>query len=303
MPEGFIPCGTKSLTEGSVHQCIPAKNNFIIQQWADSFAATGKEEYRQLAIDNMQFVLSAFAAKTENEFHHTWKDDLAKYPAFLDDYAFLIQALIQLQEITADTKWLIKAKAITKFVIESFSETETGLSAGTEQRSCFFFYTPLGQRDVIVRKKEVYDGAVPSANSTMAYNLHQLSLLFDKPEWEQRSRDMLSGLGGAIIRYPTSFGNWACLLQEIIVGTNEIALVGGDFSVIQKELLSEYIPHRVFMSSKGASINFPLLADKQAGDKATIYLCRNYTCQQPVFSAKDLITLINRPKNGELIFS
>ena len=114
---------------------------------------------------------------------------------------------------------------------------------------------------------------------------------------------MLSGLGAAIIRHPASFANWACLLQEIIVGTNEIALVGGDFSVIQKELLSEYIPHRVFMSSKGASINFPLLADKQAGDKATIYLCRNYTCQHPVFSAKDLITLINRPQNGELIFS
>ncbi len=303
--------GKKILLEQRSKRIRPLLDDKIILGWnalmntafSKAFAATGKEEYRQLAIDNMQFVLSAFAAKTENEFHHTWKDDLAKYPAFLDDYAFLIQALIQLQEITADTKWLLQAKAITKFVMENFSETETGLSAGTEERSCFFFYTPLGQRDVIVRKKEVYDGAVPSGNSTMAYNLHQLSLLFDKPEWEQRSRDMLSGLGGAIIRYPTSFGNWACLLQEIIVGTNEIVVIGNDFSGLQAEILSEYIPHRVFMSSERASINFPLLADKRAGDKAAIYLCRNYTCQQPVFSAKDLITLINRPKNGELIFS
>ena len=121
--------------------------------------------------------MTNFANGRSNEFYHTWKNETAKYPAFLDDYAFLIQALIHLQEITADTKWLIKAKELTEFVIDNFSEEETG----------FFFYTNAGQKDVIVRKKEVYDGAVPSGNSVMAYNLYQLGILFDKKEWKERS--------------------------------------------------------------------------------------------------------------------
>jgi uncharacterized protein YyaL (SSP411 family) len=151
---------------------------------------------------------------------------------------------------------------------------------------------------VIVRKKEVYDGAVPSGNSVMAYNLWQLSILFDNNVWKQRSLDMVSSLGRAITRYPTSFANWACLLQEIIEGTNEIALIGDDFSTEHTRMLAEYIPHRVIMASNIPDTAFPLLAGKPAALTTVIYLCRNYTCLNPVFSAKELILLINSGKIG-----
>ncbi len=291
----IVEKGKKILLNQRSKRIRPLLDDKIILGWnalmntacSKAFGATGNETYRQLAIDNMQFLLASFKGKMENEFHHTWKNDIAKFPAFLDDYAFLIQALLHLQEITTDTKWLTKAKSITEFVIENFSERETG----------FFFYTLSGQTDVIVRKKEVYDGAVPSGNSVMAYNLHHLSILFDMKSWQNRSRAMISSLGNAITRYPTSFGNWACLLQEMIVGTNEIALVGQDFSTIHTSLLHEYIPHRVFMASKTADSTFPLLAKKRVTNPSSIYLCRNYTCLNPVFSAKDLMLLINNLEN------
>lgn len=253
-----------------------------------AFGATGNELYRQLAIDNMQFLLKAFEVKESGALHHTWKNEEAKYPAFLDDYAYLIQALIQLQEITADNTWLSKAKKLMEDVIENFSEPETG----------FFFYTPVHQQDVIVRKKEVYDGAVPSGNSIMASNLWQLSILLDKPDWKQRCLDMVSSLGNAIGKYPTSFANWACLLQEITDGTNEIAVIGENYAVEQRQILKEYIPHRVLMAAAAATPDFPLLAGKSSTLTGVIYLCRNYTCLNPVFSAKELISLINRGKNG-----
>lgn len=285
--------GKEKLLQKRNERIHPLLDDKIILGWnalmniacSKAFAATGNEKYRILAKENMQFVFNNFKGKEENEFHHTWKNDKAKYPAFLDDYAFLIQALIQLQEITTETKWLIHAKSITEFVIKNFSEPDTG----------FFFYTPYGQTDVIVRKKEVYDGAVPSGNSVMAYNLHQLSILFDKRDWEQRCLAMTSSLARAITRYPTSFGNWACLLQEIIAGTNEIALIGKDFSGIHNELLGQYIPHRVLMTSETANPVFPLL-EKPVAETTAIYLCRNYTCQNPVFSAKELMLLINSPQ-------
>lgn len=132
----------------------------------------------------------------------------------------------------------------------------------------------------------------------MAYNLLHLSILFDKTEWRQRSLNMITLLGHAVVRYPTSFGNWACLLQEIIAGTNEIAIVGKNAFNIFSELLKEYIPLRVFMSSAEPDPAFPLLADKPARETPAIYLCRNYTCHHPVFSVKELISLINSAPGG-----
>lgn len=292
--KGILERGKEKLLKKRSERIRPMLDDKIILGWnalmntacCKAFEATGENAYKQLAIDNMHFLLQKFTVQEENSFHHTWKNDKAKYPAFLDDYAFLIQALLNLQQITADIKWLMKAKSIMEFVIEHFSEEGTG----------FFFYTPASQQDVIVRKKEVYDGAIPSGNSVMAYNLHHLSLFFDRKEWEKRSFDMVSSLSKAIGRYPTSFGNWGCLLQEIITGTHEIAIVGKNYYDLQKEVLINYLPHKILMAAEAGNPAFPLLREK-APFKASIYLCRNYTCQLPVFSAKELILLINKAEN------
>ncbi len=286
----------KKLLEERNRRIRPQLDDKIILGWnalmntacSKAFAATGNESYRRLAVDNMNFLLQKFAAARTGEFHHTWKNDIAKYPAFLDDYAFLVEALIQLQEITADRQWLVKARSVTEFVMANFSEAETG----------FFFYTPKDQEDVIIRKKEVYDGAVPSGNSVMADNLLLLSVLFNLQDWKKRSADMVSSLGQAIVRYPTSFGNWGCLLQELIIGTNEIAILGQEFDSVHLQVLAEYIPHRVVMASAESDTAYPLLIDKPTTAKATIYYCSSYTCQAPVFSAKELMSLINRAQKG-----
>jgi uncharacterized protein YyaL (SSP411 family) len=293
--------GEKKLFEERSKRVRPQLDDKIILGWnalmniacSKAFAATGNEQFRQLAIDNMDFLLQKFSISNSNKFHHTWKNNVAKYPAFIDDYAFLIQALIHLQEITADTKWLIKAKSITEFVIENFSESEIIFSESSGQPAGFFFYTEKSQQDVIIRKTEVYDGAVPSGNSVMAYNLYHLSILFDKKEWKQRAFDIVSSLGKAIISYPTSFGNWACLVQEMIAGTYEIALTGNGFAKLHPDLLQQYIPHRVLMASATFNPDFPLLADKLITDPPSIWLCKNFSCQHPVTSIKELIPLIN----------
>ena len=287
----LINCNKKLLQERS-KRIRPLLDDKIILGWnalmntacSKAYCATGRDEYRQLAINNMNFMLSNLKGKDDNAYHHTFKEGKAKFPAFLDDYAFLIEALIFLQEITADKQWIEKAKLLTNHVIQNFIEEETG----------FFFYTPVDQQDIIVRKKEVYDSAVPSGNSVMAYNLWKLSLLFDKKEWGEQSLQMASSLSNAISKYPVSFGNWASLLLEITEGTQEIAVVGAETSVVLKELLSEYIPHRIVMATGKEESNYPLLADKQVLAKTSIFLCRNYTCLKPVFSVNELMLLINK---------
>ena len=282
--------GKHKLLEQREKRIRPLLDDKIILGWnalmntaaSKAFAATGNERYRQLALDNMKFILSVF--KTEKGFHHTWKDGLAKYPAFLDDLAFLAEALLHLQEISGDTAWLAEAKKITDHVQEHFREEDTG----------FFFYTPMGQNDVIVRKKEVYDSAVPSGNAIMAYNLYRLGILLDRPEWKQQAMEIVVALGNAVVRYPTSFSYWACLLQEMTAGTLEIAVVGEGFGPERDEILQNYLPHRVLMGASEANPNYPLLAGRNVAGKLAFHLCSNYTCQRPVFSAKELILLINK---------
>lgn len=290
----------QKLMEQRANRVRPITDDKILLGWnalmntacSRAFAATGNETYRKLATENMQFLLRAFSAADTAAFYHTWKNDQARYPAFLDDYACLIEALLALQEITAGTEWLEKAVSLAVYTDEAFSEEGTG----------YYYYTPDYQQDVIVRKKEVYDGAVPSGNAVMAKVLWHLSLLSGDAGkaamWKERSLKMVSTMGRAIVKYPTSFGVWACLLQEICFGTNEIALVGAGFEEWHQEILADYIPHRVLMVSGTGREEWPLLAGKTDVSKPAMYLCRNNTCQAPVFSAKDLMSLIDSAENA-----
>jgi len=283
--------GRKKLLEQRGKRIRPGLDDKIILGWnalmnsacSKAFAATGNGSYKDLAENNMNFLLKNFQKKNGVEFFHTWKNDIAKYPAFLDDYAFLIQALIHLQEITANKDWLLKAKKITEFVLEHFSD----------HASAFFFFTNKDQKDIIIRKKEVYDGAVPSGNSVMGYNLHYLSIIFEQQEWRERSVKILSSIDKVISKYPSSFGNFACVLQEVIEGSHEIVIAGTDYKNAQFELLKEYIPHKVMLATDKPDPSFGLLQDKVTDKPLLVYLCRRFECLPPVISINDLISLIN----------
>jgi len=273
----------------------PSLDDKIILSWnalmntacSKAFEATGKDEYRELAILNMKFLLSNFETHHEH-FLHTKKSDQAKNFAFLDDYAFLVQALLHLQEITGNVEWMFKARQITEYVIRNFSEAQSG----------FFFFTDIKQNDVIIRKKEVYDGATPSGNATMAYNIYQLSILFDIPEWRKRSEEMVTSLSNAGIRYPTSFGIWLNLFLEMIYGTSEIVVMGKNSLNLGEKILAEYIPHKIFVTSTISSEILPLLKEKSTAGPPLIYLCRAYSCLKPVSTINELLGLINnRNKN------
>ncbi|MBO9658297.1 MAG: thioredoxin domain-containing protein [Chitinophagaceae bacterium] len=270
----------------------PALDDKIILGWnalmnkacSKAFAATGEEEYRKLAIDNMRFLLSRFADQ-HGGFFHTWKNDQAKYPAFLDDYAFLADALLHLQEITGDTSWLNEAVKIIEHVSRFFTEEETG----------YFFYTGKDQTDVIIRKKEVYDGAVASGNAVMASLLHRMGILLDRREWRERSDRMVNSLGQAIVRHPTSFGYWAAQVLERATGTAELAIVGTGRSEIYHQLLRAFTPHAVMMGFDGGNSVYPLLDGKTANGPVEVFVCKDFVCQRPVSTFADAMSLINNP--------
>ncbi len=258
-------------------------NALMVTALCKAAAALNEDSYRQLAVSNMDFIIQKF--KKDNagfECWHTYKNGTAKYPAFLDDYAYLVQACIQLQEITSDAGYLHLAKGITEFVLENFTDTSTG----------YFFFTHQNQQDIILRKKEVYDGAVPSGNSVMAQNMACLAVLFDNRSWQAAAEKMLLSLAPGIIQHPTSFGIWASLLQEYTFGRNELVICGPEYITKRNVLLQEYLPGIILQTGSEEDSTFPMLSGKNPGKETLIYLCRQYSCQTPVNSIEELLLMV-----------
>ncbi len=246
-----------------------------------AYAALGDERYRQRAVENMQFLRTRLKGEDIHFYYHSYKGQ-ARIPAFLDDYAFLIAALLELQEITGDTGYLLEARDILRQVIRHFGEDETG----------FFYFTHEGQKDLILRKKEIYDGATPSGNSVMAFNLLYLSIIFDEPEWGERASRMAATLSKPVTSYPGSFGVWATVYQALTYTIPEVVLTARRPENTRKEFLSQLVPYRVFQSAQQENTQFPLLRDKPAGENAQLFLCKNYSCQLPVNEVTALIRLL-----------
>ena len=255
-------------------------NALMITAFARAFAVTGLEEYRQMAVNNWNF-LESHLKDSYGEWKHTYKSGEAKFPAFLDDLAYLQQALFHLQEITAEGRYLMVAKEIAASVIEAYGDGNG-----------FFFYTPVKQEDVIVRKKELYDGATPSGNAVMAWNLYYLGRVFNRQDWVDRAVGMCKGLEQVVLKYPTSFGVWATLMQSLAYGIPEIALVGENFGELQKDILRTFIPFKIFQSASRPSKDFPLLDNKPFSEQPKVYLCKNYSCQNPVTEVDTLIRML-----------
>jgi len=258
-------------------------NALMITALCKAAAALGDRAYRDLAEKNFSFLLDKFSNPgVPTQFQHTYKNKEAKYPAFLDDYAFLVQACIHLQEISSDPGYLLHAKRFAIHVIENFSDDSTG----------YFFFTNRSQTDVIIRKKEVYDGAIPSGNSIMAENLFYLAGVFDKPEWQKRASELLSPLQNAVVRYPGSFAIWASLFLKQLYGTCELVITGNGADLFRDDLARIYLPNKIIQCSTLPDKRFPLLAGKKFDERPQAYLCRNYSCQPPVKSKDELVALI-----------
>ena len=253
-------------------------NALMISALCKASAALQKKDFMDTADTSIKFLESTFQ-KENGEWFHAWKNN-GKYSAFLDDYAYLIQAYIHLQEITGKQEYLLKAKQLLEFVIINFQDSD----------SAFFYFTPSYQTDIVVRKKEVYDGATPSGNSVMALNLFYLGIIFDIPDWKIMSNKMVEAMGNALINYPGSFGIWSSIAQQMIYGVNEISVIGKDVTEKLVEINGHYIPNKVIQSTMVPNENFPMLKGKFPQDGiAQIYLCKDYSCKRPVNKVEDLL--------------
>jgi uncharacterized protein YyaL (SSP411 family) len=256
-------------------------NGLLLTAFCRAFSALGEEKYKHAAEALFVFIDSKFRDGSGNGmYYHTYKNGVARHPGFLDDYAYLIEALILLQEITSNQEYLGKATQLVEYVVTNFKD----------ENSHFFYYTSAGQKDPLVRKVELYDGATPSANAVMAKNLLYLGIVFDNLLWRDQGNNMLYSMKDAFKKYPTSFGVWAGIYLLQSYGMNEITITGENLTPVINEVLGKYIPNKILQSTRTPGYeDRPMLNNKLNFSETKIYLCRNYVCQSPYSTVDQLI--------------
>jgi|688.fasta_scaffold13434_2 uncharacterized protein YyaL (SSP411 family) len=283
----FVAKAKEALLQIRSKRIRPSTDDKVLLGWNALFnvalarcsSAFNEPEWLTLAERNMEFLLAAFYDNQTEQWLHTHKHGVSKYAAFLDDLAFLVQALIHLYEPTGNLVYLEKAKEIMEYIISFYSDEE----------GVFFYFTPDFQQDILVRKKDIYDGAIPSSNGTMAWNLLRLGILFDFNDWKARSQRMLNSVEAAALKYPSSFGVWSNLFLEFTQGTHEIVILGQDFRAAAKNLLRRYLPNKVLMATDKPSDQYPLLRGKlPVSNEMRYFACKDYTCKSPLSNDNEL---------------
>lgn len=257
-------------------------NALMCRAYANAYQALGEESYKNTVVKNMDFLLEQFKREDEPGFFHTYKAGEAKYEAFLDDYAYGIDALIAVYETTFNSQYLDKALEMTAFVMANFLDSQHNL----------FYFTAAKQTDLPIRRKEFYDNATPSGNAVMVENLFRLGLFFGKEDLSRQAEIMLLRLQETIGKYSSSFSRWSRASLQLIFPYREIAVVGPKAFSLGTEILQHYIPNKILMASEEQNEAYPVLKDRSKGEDTNIYVCQNYSCQLPVKTWEEMRKLM-----------
>lgn len=257
-------------------------NALMLQGYIAAYLALGEKEYLEIALKNAHF-LEKEMIKKQGGLWRNYKDGSAGIDAFLDDYAFLAKAFIQLYQATFDIHWLNQAKSLTDYAITHFQDKKTGM----------FFYTSNQSESLIARKTEISDNVIPASNSEMAKVLYQLGEYFDEPSYIEQSKKMVGFTIPKISTQGPYYANWGMLLGLMTYKPFEIAIMGSDAQQKNEAMQKEYLPTAFFMG--GQKENLPLLAYKNTQGNTLIYVCKNKTCKYPVEKVADALQQI-QPK-------
>ncbi len=261
-------------------------NSLIVISLSKGYQVLGDEEWKKEALGLGAYVYSRFRMEgTEADYFHSCCKGVFRQGAFLDDLAYLTEAFLWLHEISADTIWLFRAKALTEAVFTHFSLPGNPL----------FSYTDLRQEDAVIRKPEFLDSATPSGNAVMACNIHKLARIFDRFAWREWAEQMWRSMGPLMNQYPLSVARWC---QSALISTEneqEIVVLGKPDKSMLNALYASDIPGRVLVIAAGPDSEIPVLAGRSSEESGvSVYVCRGQKCAKPVNTLAQLAPLLQQ---------
>jgi len=267
----------------------PLKDDKILTSWnglmivalAKGYQVVRDEIYIEAARKAAEFILSVLRQESGKLFRRYREGEVAN-PGYMDDYAFMVWALIELYESTFDVRYLEEAVQLNRQAIDLFWDKEDG----------GFFYTAQDSESLIVRDKEIYDGAVPSSNSVSALNLLRLGRLTGDVVWENRADRLFKRFSSLMSDYPSAYTQFLNAVDFVLGPTQEVVIAGDvthqNTRAMVELLHKDFSPHRVMLVKQGGEQGQRLAAlasyvndIKPLNDQPTAYICENFACQAP----------------------
>ncbi len=282
MRQALYGARAKRVWPGLDDKRLAAWNALAIAALAEAGAVLGREDYLDAARRCADFVLDSM---TDDGGHllRTYKDGDARLNAYLEDHAFLLEALLTLYEATFEQRWFERARALADTLIARFGDPERG----------GFFSTSADHEQLIARRKEIGDHPIPSGNSVAAFGLLRLAALTGERDYGRQAEGVFALFAKPATQHPESFAHLLRALDFHLSPTKEVALIGDDVSELASAVRSTLRPHLVLAGGPEGSEQPPLLSQRTLVDAhPAAYVCEHFSCQQPVTSPSMLASLL-----------
>lgn len=261
---------------------LTAWNGLMLATFAEASAILDSDDYREIAVRNADFVLKNMRG-ANGLLLRTYKDGQAKLNAYLEDYAFFADGLLELYQASGEVRWLKEAKNLVDTMISEFWDSEAG----------GFYFTGESHENLIVRSKDFFDNATPSGNSVAADVLLKLTILTGNEDYFRYASELFRLISNSMRQYPSAFGRGLCALDFYLNSPKEIVVIGDDGNLLSREIWTRFIPNKIVVTAdeENNDADFvPLLQNRKIIDgKPTAYVCENFACQQPVTSVEDFV--------------
>ena len=273
----------RRVNPGRDEKILVSWNGMMLSAMAQAAQVLGEPRYATAAAETADFLLAKLR-NAEGEVWHCYKDGVARISGFLDDYACLIDGLVDVYQATFEPRYLDAGLGLADKMLLLFQDREVG----------GFFYTPTNHEELIARNKETYDGSTPSGNSMAATALLRLGRICGRTDLEEIGAATLAFLSGNLARSPMGGGQALLALDFFLGPTREIVVVDGDqlaeADTLLRSLHRRFLPNKLVLRRSSDQDDAmlptavqPLLAGKQPqGGQATIYICEHGACGLPV---------------------
>jgi uncharacterized protein YyaL (SSP411 family) len=284
LEETIAECRKKLLAERN-KRVKPARDDKVLASWnglmlssiSEAARILGRGDYLNTAEKNAEFVLNNMVR--EGKLLHVWKDGIAKINGYLEDYAFLVDGLIELYQSTFNPKWLAEAQNLANVIIDHFEDKNDG----------GYYDTSDDHEQLIARPKSYFDSAVPSGGSVAVQVMLKLFAYTGDTMFSKSAEKALKSVSAQMENYPTGLTNWLIALDYLLNPPKEVAISGDLEAETTKKMLriiSETYRPDVIVALQPAEKDYseviPLLKDRvQLKGETTAYVCKNFTCELP----------------------
>ncbi|MCZ7382021.1 MAG: thioredoxin domain-containing protein [Candidatus Methanoperedens sp.] len=293
--EERIETAQSKLFDAREKRIHPGKDDKILTDWnglmiaalARGAAVFDDYQYAEAAQKGADFILSKMRNENGRLFHR-YRDGEIAVPALLDDYAFLIWGLIELYETTFEIQYLKAALEFNNEPMEHFWDGENG----------GFYLTADDAENILLRKKDIYDGAVPSGNSVAMLNMVRLGKMTGNPEFEKKATLVGKAFSRSARQSPAAYTMLMTALDFAIGPTAEVVIAGDlhaqDTRVMLSKLRKSFVPGKVVIFRPDGEPEIIHIAEytrnlKSKDGKATAYVCRNFSCKLPTTDAGEMM--------------